>query len=135
MIDDKHEYEWQQQAITHPRTDRDAPAEAAVDRYRLVYRAIREAPLPDLPVGFALEMERITQDQAEPARAVRSEAWVIRVAFVVAVVAAVASALPVVTRAWALVGSRQSDVPWPMLLAAIGCLLLASLADRRMHAT
>ena len=39
----------------------------AVQAYRRVYRAVREAPLPEPPPGFATGLEALTRDHDEQA--------------------------------------------------------------------
>ncbi len=104
----------------------DGLEDIAVRRYRLVYQALRSAPLAEPPPDFARQMDALTREQPELA-AVAPELGTVT-AFVVGIVAAVVAGPPVLA-AWTALQPQLQGTPWPMLLAAGAALLAVSLID------
>lgn len=101
--------------------------ETAVAQYRLLHRAVRAAPMPALPAGFAARLAAQVRDLEESAA---PEWWTILLAVACALAAAVLFALPVTAGALQQALVHLDGAPWPMLLTAAGALALAWVADR-----
>lgn len=100
---------------------------AAVADYRLLHRAVRAAPMPALPAGFAARLAAQARDLEESAA---PETWTITLAVACALAAAVLSALPVTASALQQALVHLDGAPWPMLLTAAGALALVWIGDR-----
>jgi hypothetical protein len=126
MKADNNERDAQQRAL---RDDAATSNDPAADRYRLVYRIVRVADMPELPADFASQMERIAGDQHEPARPALVETWTVRIVLATTIVAALGFALPALTAARALL-DRTGGMPWTMLLAVGVAMLAVWVVDR-----
>jgi hypothetical protein len=100
---------------------------AAVAEYRLLHRAVRAAPMPALPAGFAARLAAQVRDLDESAA---PESWTMMLAGACALAAAALFALPVTAGALQQALAQLDGVPWPMLLTAAGALAVAWAGDR-----
>lgn len=100
---------------------------AAVADYRLLHRAVRAAPMPALPAGFAAAMAAQVRDLEERAA---PEHWTLLLAAGCALAAAALFALPVTASALQQALLQLDGAPWPMLFTAAGALALAWAGDR-----
>jgi hypothetical protein len=105
----------------------DAPRDPLTDRYRLIYHALRSAPMPLPPPTFALQMERLTRDHEEHASI---ETWILRGLAAIALVGGLVLGGPVVVDGLAGSASLLSGSPWPMLAGAGAGLCGAWALDR-----
>lgn len=101
-------------------------ADPAVDAYRLVHRAVRVAPLPPVPDGFAARVA--TQAWALDAadRMERRILWG-GVAILLAVTAFVA--MPALALSISAVGALLPQAPWAMLGTCVAGLVVCALWD------
>lgn len=103
-----------------------ATGDADTDTYRLLYRTVREAAIPEPPHDFAARMEILTRDVEEQADA---EKWIVRIGL------ATAGVMLLVTGA--LVGQVIADrlasswtgLPVSLLLAAGAGMLIVGAVD------
>ncbi|HET6603890.1 MAG TPA: hypothetical protein VFG21_06690, partial [Xanthomonadaceae bacterium] len=97
-----------------------------IEAYRQVYRAIRAAPLPEMPADFARSMEQMTRDHAEQAM---PEIWITRVAMFT-VLAGIAASIPALGGVAAAFAGTAQALPWSTALAAALALAVAAMVDR-----
>lgn len=100
---------------------------AAVADYRLLHRAVRSAPMPALPAGFAAAIGTQVRDLEERAD---PEHWTILLAAGCALAAAALFALPVTASALHQAMANLDGAPWPMLVTAGFALAAAWAGDR-----
>lgn len=86
----------------------------AVQAYRHVYRAVREAPLPEPPPGFAAGLEALTRDHDEQAGV---ETGFVRAAALLAPVVVGAAAAPMAALLPSALLERLGPLPWALLAA------------------
>lgn len=101
--------------------------DTAIDAYRLIHRAVRTAPIPTLPDGFASHVARAVRDHDERAHL---EVICMAVAIVLAVVAAITFAAPVVVTSMSALIASTPNVPWPLLTVSLFGLLAVACVDR-----
>lgn len=117
--DHDHDHETRLQARAE-RIEREGlpAADPAVDAYRLVHRAVRRAPLPPVPDGFAARVARQARALDAADRLERRILWG-GVAILLAVTAFVA--MPALAYSISAVGALLPRAPWAMLgTCAIG---------------
>jgi hypothetical protein len=102
-------------------------ANPAVDRYRLVMRALRH-PLPaQLPADFAVRLAaRVVQPEAHGG----IEDWLVSLVLLGVGVAGLAYLQPVMASVLESVHFRLPGVPWPLLVGAIVAIGVAWVVDR-----
>lgn len=115
-----------QQAAESPGPSPGLPV-AAVDAYRRVYRAVREAPLPEPPADFAARLERLTRDHDEQAGV---EIGFVRAAALAAPVLLGAAAVPVAALLPAAVLGNLAALPWTQFAAVATAVAVAWAVDR-----
>lgn len=122
----EREQGWQRAAELEPRS---AAEEPEVELYRQVYAAVRAAPLPEAPLGFAARMEREALAQAERRRRVEAvEGWGVRLGLALLLALLLVSVAP-----WLLprLGGWSFEAPWLPVLGSGAALGLWSLVERR----
>jgi hypothetical protein len=100
---------------------------AAVAEYRLLHRAVRAAPMPALPAGFATGVAARVRDLDESAE---PERWTLMLAAACALAAGALFALPVTASVLQRAVAQLDGAPWPMLVTAAGALALVWVGDR-----
>lgn len=111
--DHDHDHEARLQARAE-RTEREGlpGADPAVDAYRLVHRALRAAPLPPVPDGFAARVARQAWALDAADRMERRILWG-GVAVLLALTAFIA--MPALAYSISAVGALLPSAPWAML--------------------
>lgn len=99
----------------------------AVQAYRRVYQAVREAPMPAVPPDFAAGMEALTRDHDEQARV---ETGFVRAAALAAPVLLGIAAAPVAAMLPSALVDRLGPLPWPLLAAVTTAAAVAWGIDR-----
>lgn len=100
--------------------------DADTDAYRLVYRTVREAPLPEPPHDFAARMESITRDVEEQAAA---EKWIVRAGLATAGVMLLVTGSIVGQAIAGRLASSWTAAPVSLLFAAGVGMLLVGVVD------
>jgi len=100
--------------------------EQDIEAYRHVYRAIRAAPMPPMPPGFASRMEQLTRDHEEQAL---PEIWIAR-AVVFTVLAGTVASIPALGGVAEAFARAAQSLPWSTGLAATLALAVAALIDQ-----
>lgn len=124
----EHEEQMQQRAEGNSPADTDA---AAVNEYRQVYHAIRQARIPETPHDFAMEMEAMSRDHAEQAV---FEKWLLRVFLAVGTVALLLVCITIVGRNGMIFTTHFSNLPWTLITTAVLGGALAWFGDRWLGA-
>lgn len=109
------------------REGRPAGQDPAVDAYRLVQRAVKSAPMPPVPLGFATRIAARIRAMEESARVESGLTGFLMLAFI----AGAAFYLLPTAGAW-MTDFRASlpNFPWAMASAAAVAVLAAWAADR-----
>lgn len=100
---------------------------AAVDRYRLVLRALRQPLAAQLPAGFAAQ---VAARIAHPEDKASVEDWLISLVLLAVGVTGLAYLQPVMASVLASMHVSLPRVPWPLLAAAGAALAVAWAVDR-----
>lgn len=124
-----HEHEGQHVAeLENSPGAQGASQDPEVGLYRQVFAAIREAPLPQAPLGFAARLEREALARAERRRRAEAlESWGVILALALLVGLLLVSVAP-----WLgfRLGTGSLDAPWRPALAAGAALGLWKLVER-----
>lgn len=107
--------------------------DARLDRYRLVIRAVRAAPMPELPADFAARVAASAMRAEDSSRLEDALMSLLMGALAVTALFYVWPTLGVVLGHLQLVlpdVSMLTDVPWPLLIAAAVGVGLVWLLDR-----
>lgn len=94
--------------------------DAQVAAYRLVHRAIRMAPVPAAPAGFAARVARIA---AEPEQRDGNDLLLVTLCALLVLAGAAVFALPTALQAFGGLTDVISGAPWPMLATAAAVML------------
>lgn len=128
MTSEQITLELQRQSIAdqRERIGSDEHDDPSIDKYRLVNRIVKQAPIPALSADFAARVAQQVGDYEERAQ---FESSALTVMVVVAIIAGLFFALP------PLINASQNftvsiDLPWPMLFAVLCALGFAALIDR-----
>ncbi|GAB2666232.1 hypothetical protein [Arenimonas aestuarii] len=99
----------------------------AVQAYRRVYRAVREAPMPAAPEGFAARLEALTRDYDEQAGL---ETGFVRAAALLAPVVLGVAAAPMAALLPSALVERLGPLPWTLVAAIATAGAVAWAIDR-----
>lgn len=122
----ERELQRQAQAEQRERTGSKEHDDPSIDHYRFINRAIRQAPIPALPAGFAARVARHIEDFEERAQFERST---LAVMVIIAVIAGLFFALPPLVEALQHL-STAIELPSAMLWATIFTLGFAAVLDQ-----
>ncbi|GGA81389.1 hypothetical protein GCM10011521_19680 [Arenimonas soli] len=127
MHDDPNRLEMRlQQAAEHEGETPGLPPDA-VQAYRRVYKAVREAPMPAATEGFATRLEALTRDHDEQAGV---ETGFVRAAALAAPVVLGAAAAPVAALLPSALFDRLGPLPWTLVAAIATAAAVAWGIDR-----
>lgn len=122
-----HEARLQAKAEAAERAGAPPGGNAAVDRYRLVLRALREPLAQQLPAGFAAQVaRRITLPEERSSL----EDWLTSVALLGVGITGLAFMQPVMASVLASMHVALPPVPWHLLGVAAAAVAMAWLVDR-----
>lgn len=102
------------------------PKDVAMDAYRFIERVVHAAPIPPLPTDFASRVAQAVRDHDERAQL---EVGCVAVAFVLAAIAAIVFAVPIVIDRLSTLTAQMPDVPWPLLLVSGLGIVAVACAD------
>lgn len=126
MNPDQFELERRLQAAAERSTT--GPDNATVARHRYVLHAIRQLEVPQLPSGFAQQIDERCNDYPEEAAA---EQWLLRLMIAVVIVLAVAALWPWLVSSVAALSASSGTIPWRFLSAVLIGLISFALVDAR----
>ena len=98
----------------------------SIDRYRLISRIVKQAPIPALPSNFAARVAQQVGDYEERAQ---FESSALNVTVIVAIITGLFLALPPLIHALRNF-TASIDLPWPMLFAVFFALGFAAMIDK-----
>lgn len=124
---DERDARLQAQAEAAERAGLPAGGNAAVDRYRLVMRALRQPTDAQLPAGFAAQ---VAARIAHPEERSAFEDWLVSVALLAVGIAGLTYLQPVMATVLAGMHVSLPQVPWHLLAAAAAAVAVAWLVDR-----
>ena len=124
---DGHDARLQDDAERAERLGLPAGADPAVDRYRLVMRALRQPLAAQLPAGFATRLAaRVVQPEERGSR----EDWLVSIALFCVGAAGLFYLQPVMAAVLAGMHFNLPRVPWPLLAGGAVAIGVAWALDR-----
>lgn len=122
-----NENEWRRQVMADDaqRSD-DAAENIAIDQYRYIGHVVRQASLPEIPAGFAAQLEHCVQDFVEQAK---FESALVRAVIGLGIAGSTWSLFAARESIAAVIATQWTELPSGLLLAGIG-LAAVALIDR-----
>jgi hypothetical protein len=127
MHDREQEERLQAEAEAAERQQLPPGADARVDEYRLVLRALRHPPAFGLPADFAARVARRMLYSEEQGTV---EDWTVTVLMLAMAAGGVWYLLPMLSKLAETFQMRLPPLPWPLLLATAAAVLVAWTVDR-----
>ena len=126
-IDQNKEARLQAAAEQAERLRQPASGDAALDRHRLVLRALRREPTEQLPADFAVRVAaRVSRTEEKGS----VEDWLMTLLMFVLGVTGLVYVQPVVAGVMQRLHVELPNLPWPWLVATVAGVGLAWLVDR-----
>lgn len=117
----------QEQAEQAERQRSPASGNPALDRYRLVLRALRQPLAAQLPADFAA---KVAARAVFPEEKASVEDWLMTLLLLAMAVAGLVFALPVMAGILGQLHFNVPTLPWPLLVAAAASVAVAWALDR-----
>jgi hypothetical protein len=129
MSDPREEHEHAMQLAAERETG--SAVEPGVRRYRRLYQALHEVDGPEVPLDFAIELERTVRSPTRRDVGERIEQCAIYAGGIGLSTLFIAACMAVFGMGRAHGSPALLQVPWPLLIACAAGLLLLGWVDRR----